>query len=158
MKISFRILSRFKQSDRYKTCTWYDSCAVVTCAKNDSDLMVSSRIAAMRIFTGISSTRKTSLVKKAPALYFLVLSENLRDHSTGYSLRAWCRYDMETLSALLALGGARHLSHMDFPHKWQVMWSFDVFLVVSMNTLLNKQSSGLHDAHVTSLLWIRKTL
>ena len=44
---------------------------------------------------------------------------------------------------------------VDSPHKGPVMWSFDVFFVVSPNKLLSKQLSSwdlrCHDADETSL-------
>ena len=41
----------------------------------------------------------------------------------------WWHHYMETFSPLLALYGEIH--HVDPPHKGPVMWSFDVFFVVS---------------------------
>ena len=35
-----------------------------------------------------------------------------------------------------------HQSVIHFHHKWPLMWSFDTSFVVSLNTLLNKQSNG----------------
>ena len=46
----FFLTSRFQQSDRYKTFTQHDSCAVVACAKSCSDLMANSRITTMQSF------------------------------------------------------------------------------------------------------------
>ena len=46
-------------------------------------------------------------------------------------------HDMEKLSALLALCEGNPPG-IQFPYKWPVMWSFDMFFVVS---LLNQGSS-----------------
>ena len=58
-----------------------------------------------------------------------------------------------------------HWWPVDSPHKWPVIWNFDVSLFVSLNQLLNKQSNGQwlrwHNIHVTSLKWkqnVSKTL
>ena len=48
---------------------------------------------------------------------------------------------METLSALLALCEGNHRYPMDSPHNGLETQSFDIFFVVSLNKLLNKQSS-----------------
>ena len=49
-----------------KFCTWHDSCAVVTCAKNCCDLMTSNRVMARRSFHRIWIAGKKPLVKQAP--------------------------------------------------------------------------------------------
>ena len=74
-------------------------------------------------------------------------------------------HDMETISTLLALCDGS-LS-VDSTHKWPVMWSFDVYFVISQNLLLSlccmprqavKQTVELHliwhDAHVPNILYI----
>ena len=49
---------------------------------------------------------------------------------------------MKTLAALLALCEGNPPINSGFPPKGLVMQSFDVFFDVSLNTLLNKWSSG----------------
>ena len=51
------------------------------------------------------------------------------------------RNDMESLSALLALCEREHRWPMVFLHQGPVMPSFDVIFVISLEKLLNKQSS-----------------
>ena len=50
-----------------KFCTWYDSCAVVACAKICRDLVASNGIAAIRSFHRIWIAGKKTLEKRAPA-------------------------------------------------------------------------------------------
>ena len=52
--------------------------------------------------------------------------------------RIWQHHGMKTLSILSSLCFPH--SPVDSPHKGPVMWSFYVFLVVSLNEMLNKQS------------------
>ena len=59
-----------------------------------------------------------------------------------WNCRPWWRFDMETLSALLALCGDIHRSPLGSLHKGPVMQCFDVSFNVSLNKLLNKQSRG----------------
>ena len=62
---------------------------------------------------------------------------------------------MEMLFTLLAFCEGIKWSLVDSAHKGPVMQSFDVFFIVSLNKLLNKQSSCGHmrpyDTHVISL-------
>ena len=48
---------------------------------------------------------------------------------------------MEMFSALLALCGWNPPATSGFPHKVPLMWSFDIFFVVILDKLLNKQLS-----------------
>ena len=56
----------------------------------------------------------------------------------------WC-HGMETFSGLLALYERNHQSPVDSPHKCPVMWTFDVFFVVSLSCQWH------HDGHMMSL-------
>ena len=73
----------------------------------------------------------------------MVASSNINSH------------DMETLSALLTDWSEIHQSTVDFPNKGLVVWSFDVFFVISLDKVFNKQSRGRwlsrYEVHVTSL-------
>ena len=53
----------------------------------------------------------------------------------------WLCHDMETLSPLLALCEGNPLVTSGFPSQMARMESFDIFFVVSLNKLLNKQLS-----------------
>ena len=47
----------------------------------------------------------------------------------------WCHHDLEMHSALL---WEIHESSVDFQHKGPIIWTFDIFFVVSLNNLLHK--------------------
>ena len=74
----------------------------------------------------------------------LIPGSSLQHGLTLIGSHLWCWHDMETLSALLALGeGNPPVIHQwleDFPHKGQVMQSFEAFLVVSLSELLKTLS------------------
>ena len=52
---------------------------------------------------------------------------------TSISQAGWCHSHMGTISTLLALCDGK--PPMDSPHKWQVMQSFDIFVVSDMATI-----------------------
>ena len=54
----------------------------------------------------------------------------------------WCRHQLETLSALLALCAGNSPVTGEFPSQRPVTKSFDVFFVLRLNTRLSKQSLG----------------
>ena len=58
-----------------------------------------------------------------------------------YVATAWY-HDMEMLSVLLALCEGNPMVTSGLPHKGTAVQSFDVFFVVIMNKLLNKQLRG----------------
>ena len=52
-------------------------------------------------------------------------------------------HDIQQLPALMVLCEGIHWSPGDSPHKWPLSGSFDVFFVISLSQLLNKQQSWL---------------
>ena len=55
---------------------------------------------------------------------------------------AWCRHQMETFSALLALCEGNSPVTGEFPSQWPVTPSFDVFFDLCLNKQLSDQSWG----------------
>ena len=60
---------------------------------------------------------------------------------TGDQWLAWRHHELETISILLALCEGNLPVTGGFPSQRVIMWSFDVLFDVSLNKLLNKQSS-----------------
>ena len=54
----------------------------------------------------------------------------------------WCRHQMETFSALLAICAGNSPVTSEFPAQRPVTWSFDVFFDLHLNKWLSKQSWG----------------
>ena len=67
-----------------------------------------------------------------------------------HSLVSGKHHDMETVSILLSFVRRIDRSPVSFHPKGSVMQSFDVFFIVCLNKLLNKQSTC-HDIRVTSM-------
>ena len=56
-----------------------------------------------------------------------------------FSLESWLRYQMETLSALLALCAGNSSVTGEYPAWWPVMLSFNVFFGLHLSKRLSKQ-------------------
>ena len=75
MEISFHSQLNSNTVIATKFCTWHDSCAVVPCAKICYDLMASNGIMARPRFHWIKIAGKKTLMKWAPVLLGIMLSE-----------------------------------------------------------------------------------
>ena len=71
-------------------------------------------------------------------------------------LITWWRHNMEKIAPMLTWPFVRkiRLWEVYFPYKRPEMWSFDVFFVVNLNKVLNKNNFRRHDIN----LWDAKTL
>ena len=65
----------------------------------------------------------------------------------------WWRHQMETFSALLAICAGSSPVPSEFPHKWPVTRSFDVFFDLRLNKRLSKQSWGWWFETLSCPLW-----
>ena len=66
---------------------------------------------------------------------------------------AWCRHQMETFSALLALCAGNSSVTGEFPSQRPVTQSFDIFFDFRLNTRLSKQSWGWWFERTSWSLW-----
>ena len=63
-------------------------------------------------------------------------------HHISNSMKTWCRHQMETFSALLALCAGNSPVTGEFPAQMPVTRSFEVFFDLRLNKRLSKQSWG----------------
>ena len=69
------------------------------------------------------------------------------------NLMTWCRHQMETFSALLAICVGNSLASGEFPAQRPVTQSFDVFFDLCLNKWLRKQSWGWWFEMLSHTLW-----
>ena len=82
-------------------------------------------------------TNLSDIMYQGPCRYDIIMIVNWTCGGSG----PWWRHYMETLSALLSLCEGNPALTSGSHRKRTIMQSFDVSFVVSLNSLLNKQSS-----------------
>ena len=99
--------------------------------------------------------RKEAALRTVSRHIYPKLCQTLRIHIISPEKQLW-HHHLRILSALLAPCEGNHWWPVTggFPSQRPVMWSFDVFFVVSQNKLLNKSSCRWCDMPWCSYQWL----